>query len=165
MLQVEKDYTIENYYTEGGSVTKQGIKRRIMAVNFIYKLHQEKGYKHETVFRAISVLDRYLARVGHANIPKVKFLRLVIVVLLIGAKLEQTLAPSFSLMIELLDERDREKITIDSLYELEMEVLSTLSYDFEFPGPVPFLERYMRLFDHDKNETIRELSFLICKFS
>ena len=44
MLQLEKDYPLDNYYTEEGNVTKQGIKRRIMAVNFIYKLHQEKGY-------------------------------------------------------------------------------------------------------------------------
>ena len=40
----------------------------------------------------------------------------------------------------------------------------TLGFDFNFPGPIQSMERYLRILDYDFNRTIRDMGFQISKF-
>lgn len=62
-----------------------------------------KEYKVETFHLAVSVADRYLEALSRqASTPKVNLVALATISLLIAAKLEQPISPSFSRMIALL---------------------------------------------------------------
>ena len=39
-----------------------------------------------------------------------------------------------------------------------------MGFDFNFPGPVQSMERYLRILDYDLNRTIYDMSYQICKF-
>jgi hypothetical protein len=39
-----------------------------------------------------------------------------------------------------------------------------MGFDFNFPGPVQSMDRFLRILNYDKNKTIREMSYQICKF-
>ena len=54
---------------------------------------------------------------------------------LMSAKLEQPISPSFTRMINLLSEQEREYVTKQSLIDLEAQILIKLGFDFNFPGP------------------------------
>ena len=47
---------------------------------------------------------------------------------------------------------------------MEAHILVMLGFDFNFPGPVQSMERYLRILDYDLNKTIYDMSFQICKF-
>jgi hypothetical protein len=65
-------------------------------------LHQKKDYKIETLFTAGYVFDKYLSIIGHWNYPREHILKLAIASLLLAAKLEQPISPSFTKMINLI---------------------------------------------------------------
>lgn len=48
---------------------------------------------------------------------------------------------------------------------MEANILMTLGFDFNFPGPIQSLERYLRILEYDLNRTIFDMSYQICKFS
>ena len=62
----------------------------------------KKRYRNETLFVACSILDRYLSVFGWYNFPREKMCLLATVSMLMAAKLEQPISPSFSKMISLL---------------------------------------------------------------
>jgi hypothetical protein len=39
-----------------------------------------------------------------------------------------------------------------------------LGFDFNFPIPMQSMDRYLRILNRDKDKTIREMSYQICKF-
>lgn len=72
-----------------------------------------------------------------------------------SAKLEQDTSPSFSRMMNLLS--NQEYRCVDSkqeLIDLELDILIKFGFDFNFPGPVESLERYLHLFSYDKNKEV-----------
>ena len=78
------------------------ISDRSYAVQKIFALQQEKQYKIETVFTAVGIYDRYLSCIGHFTFPRNKVCLLATVSILMAAKLEQPISPSFNRMISLL---------------------------------------------------------------
>lgn len=62
--------------------------------------------------------------------------------LLMAAKLEQPISPSFNRMIALLPELERKRTAKTDLIDLEEKILLALDFDVQYVGPVPFLERY-----------------------
>lgn len=39
-----------------------------------------------------------------------------------------------------------------------------MQFDYNFPGPIQSLERYLRILDYDQNKTVYDMSYQICKF-
>jgi hypothetical protein len=70
-------------------------------------LHAIKKYKVETLFSACQVFDRYLLAIGYENFPRTEVLTLTIISLLIAAKLEEPIAPSFLKMLSLVPEAEK----------------------------------------------------------
>lgn len=78
----------------------------------------------ETLHLAVSIIDRYLAALGTSPAPNL--LHLATAAILMGAKLEQPISPSFNRMISLLPESQRGQITKQDLVNLEHKILCTL---------------------------------------
>lgn len=39
-----------------------------------------------------------------------------------------------------------------------------LGFDFNFPGPIQTMERYLRILNYDLNPTVFEFAYELCKF-
>lgn len=127
---------------------------RAAGIQKIMHLHQEKGYKIETLFMASSIFDRYLSLLGHWNYPIQKIVNLSTISILLAAKLEQPMQPSFSRMISLLSESEKKQITKQDLVALETDILIRFGFDFNFPGPIDSIQRYLRLVGYDKDRSV-----------
>ncbi len=79
-------------------------------------------------------------------------LNLAVICILMAAKLEQPISPSFSRMISLLSVDEQKFVNKQSLIDLEAQILIKLGFDFNFPGPIQPMERYLRMLDYDKNK-------------
>lgn len=62
-------------------------------------------------------------------------------------------------MINLLTEDEKKFVSKQQLIDLEYHILQILGFDFNFPGPVQSMERYLRILDYDLNKTIYDMSF------
>mmetsp|Transcript_35948 Transcript_35948/g.55240 ORF Transcript_35948/g.55240 Transcript_35948/m.55240 type:complete len:125 (+) Transcript_35948:1254-1628(+) len=67
-------------------------------------------------------------------------------------------------MINLLTEDEQKTVSKKSLIALENDILSVLGFDFNAPGPIQSMERYLRILEYDLNRTVFDMSYQICKF-
>lgn len=67
-------------------------------------------------------------------------------------------------MINLLTDEEKKYVSKHSLIELEAKILCKMGFDFNFPGPMQSMERYLRVLNYDTNKTIQDMAFQICKF-
>ena len=124
---MEESYQISNYFKKDKRVQKKDSiadkfkqKLRLVEKSFkqpqdaltkrdrsygmqkIFYLHKEKEYKIETLFTAAGIFDRYINIIGIENFPRENVIILSAISMLMAAKLEQPISPSFSRMIALL---------------------------------------------------------------
>jgi len=90
--------------------------------------------------------------------------RLATISILLAAKLEQPISPSFSRMITLLSDDEKKYVTKKQLIDLEADILVVMGFDYNFPGPIQSMERYLRILNYDKNKTVYDMTYQICKF-
>lgn len=109
---------------------------RSYGIQKIFDLHQKKEYKPETLFIAAGILDRYIYMVGAQNFPKSQMVSLATICVLMSAKLEQPISPSFTRMINLLTDEEKKYVSKQSLIDIEAQILIKLGFDFNFPGPI-----------------------------
>ena len=81
-----------------------------------------------------------------------------------SAKLEQPISPSFTRMINLLNDEEKKYVSKPMLIEMEAQILTKFGFDFNFPGPIQTLERYLRILNYNSSQTIFDMAFQICKF-
>lgn len=67
-------------------------------------------------------------------------------------------------MINLLSTEEKKNVTKQSLIDMESDILMRLGFDFNFPGPIQSMERYLRILGYDLNRTVFDMGFQICKF-
>ena len=72
--------------------------------------------------------------------------------MLMAAKLEQPISPSFNRMLALLPSAEQTRITKQDLVNLEEKILIALEFGLHAAGPIPFLERYQRIFGFDEEK-------------
>ena len=68
----------------------------------IEQLHGIKKYRTETLYMAVSLADRYLVHLAVNTKPAPCLVTLAVTCLLMAAKLEQPMSPSFTRMINIL---------------------------------------------------------------
>ena len=117
----------------------------------ILYLHAKKGYRLESLFAAQNIFDRYLSMVGHWTFTEERYVVLATISVLMSAKLEQDTSPSFNRMISLLNNREDKCISKKALVDLEYEIIFRFGCDFNFPGPIETLERFLRVLGYHKN--------------
>lgn len=99
-------------------------------------MHAKKDYKPESLFVAAAIFDRYIAAVGVLNFQKQHVVCLATICVLMSAKLEQPISPSFTRMINLLNDEEKKYVNKPMLIEMEAQILTKFGFDFNFPGPI-----------------------------
>jgi transcription initiation factor TFIIIB Brf1 subunit/transcription initiation factor TFIIB len=90
---------------------------------------------------------------------------LVTTATIMAAKMEQPMTPSIKRMIKLLTLEEQSLVDKEGVIQLEQRVLTDLSFDFNYPSPLPFLERFMRLCELHKDEEICEQAVELLKIA
>lgn len=137
---------------------------RSFGIQKIFKLHEAKDYKDETLHLACSIFDRYLFQVGVTNFPYKDITLLAVTSLILAAKIEQPISPSIIMMLGHLEERDLKRVDEERVKDLEAQILTAFGFDLHIVGPLEFLERYINLLGLDKSENIFESASCILKF-
>jgi hypothetical protein len=101
------------------------------------------------LFVAAGIFDRYISAIGIQNFRKDQVVSLATISVLMSAKLEQPVSPSFTRMINLLTDEEQKYTSKQQLIELESHILTIFGFDFNFPGPVQSLERYLRIVEYN----------------
>lgn len=147
----QDDQAIGDYVAKhGGNRFSYQERERLMSI--IQDLHKKKEYKQETLHLAGNLADRYLSQLlenyPQSSVPNIYALGAT--ALLMAAKLEQPISPSFNRMIALLPAVEQKRITKKQLIDLEEKILCALEFSLHSAGPIAFLERYQRIFDIDR---------------
>lgn len=50
------------------------------------------------------------------------------------------------------------------LIDLEALILTSVGFDFGWPGPIQTMERFLRVLDFDQNKIVNDMGYQICKF-
>jgi hypothetical protein len=116
-----QDCHVDNYITRYGIITDA---QREKMVSLILDLHRQKQYRTETAHLAVSVADRYLSAIGLGPYPDL--VHLAAISILIAAKVEQPMSPSFNRMIDLLPGSYKMTTHKRDLIRLELSILSLL---------------------------------------
>ena len=127
-------------------------------MSIVQDLHKKKDYKPETLHLAGSIADRFLKKLleeGTEEIPNL--FALAATVMLMAAKMEQPISPSFNRMIALLPTTEQAKTTKIDLINLEERILVALEFGVHYTGPMPFLERYQRLLNLDEESKVHDI--------
>jgi len=74
------------------------------------------------------------------------------VAILLAAKLEEAIQPSFKRMIALAESQWEFKLIHEELISLELDITKTLDFDLLFASALFFLERFQRLFSLDQTK-------------
>jgi len=134
------------------------------AIQKIQYLHEKKKYRPETYFTAVSIFDRYLATIGQWNFSPGHACLLATVSMLLAAKLDQPMQPCFARMREHLLPEEQKVVTREAYLQLEADILRTFGFDFNCPGPVPSLDRYVRILRVNP-VVLTEMACQICMFA
>ena len=140
-------------------------------VTLIENIYIKKNYRLETLYLATSICDRYLAKlkISKGSVPD--FVLLGVTASLIAAKLEQPNIPNFGKMMRLVNKSWDAKVSIQGMLALENDIVTTLDFSLQHVSPIPFLDRYMRVFNFDQMENnevatmIGVLAYSFCKVS
>ena len=122
-------------------------------VALISELHKKKMYRKETLFIALGLLDRYLSRLVQTEAEKrsLDLVLLAAVCLLMAAKLNQPLSPSFYQMIRLLDEEYQDDpYCKQKMIDLEFSIVQYLQFDLQIQTPLMFIGRFLMFFAIDE---------------
>jgi len=110
-------------------------KMRGILVDWLVSVQQKYKLKAETLFLAVSLLDRYL----EARVAARRHLQLVgVTVLLIAAKFEEMYPPKIEVLVYVTDKA----YSRDDIIKMEVAILTALDFKICGPTPMHFLERY-----------------------
>lgn len=137
----------------------------------IEELTALKDYRTETLYLAVSVADRYLAKLARQKKQAPCLILLAATCILIAAKMEQPKCPSFGNMVDLLFVRHGVKLGARDVVCMEERILLALEFDLQSVTPLLFLERFIRVFGLDQSalgsegQQIECLALQYCMFS
>lgn len=115
---LEEAYAAKNYFAPAGGAGKTGSEQhrfreqdRSYGMQKIFSLHEQKGYKPESLFVAAAIFDHYIMMMGVHVFRPAQVLHLAVISVLMAAKLEQPISPSFNRMINLLPDEERKYVS------------------------------------------------------
>ena len=77
----------------------------------------------ESLFTAAGIFDRYISIIGYDRFNVHSVLHLAVISVLMSAKLEQPISPSFTRMINLLPPEEKKYVNKQSLIDLEAKII------------------------------------------
>lgn len=112
-------------------------KMRAILVDWLIEVHHKFELRHETLFLAINLIDRYLSRQSVMR----KYLQLVgITGMLLACKYEEISVPLLEDFIYISDRA----YTKEDLLKMEKSMLNTLQFDMSVPTPFVFMRRILK---------------------
>ena len=105
---------------------------------------------------AASICDRYLVNLAVKNEKAPCLIKLAIICTLMSAKLEQPVQPSYNRMVRLVNAEWSVTVTKKEMIDLEESIIRMLDFDLHYTGPIPFLERFLRIYNLDQIKRDRE---------
>lgn len=118
----EHDYTIGDYIEKlqrYSGVESFSYQERERLIAIVQDLCKKKEYKQETMHLACNLADRYLSVILAEGKPTPNLFTLGATVVLMGAKLEQPISPSFNRMLALLPSSEQSRTCKQDLVNLE----------------------------------------------
>jgi len=113
-------------------------KMRAILVDWLVDVHKRYKLRAESLFLAISLVDRFL----EVRVAARRYLQLVgVTALLIAAKFEELYPPQISDFVYVTDKT----YTKEEVIKMEVLMLSALDFNVCRPTAVHFLERYQRI--------------------
>lgn len=117
-------------------------KTRGILVDWLIEVHTRFHLLPETLFLAISIIDRFLSE----KVVQLERLQLVgITAMFIAAKYEEVLSPHVANFKHVADDGFSEA----EILSAERFILSTLNYDLSYPNPMNFLRRISKADNYD----------------
>ena len=120
-------------------------------IALMQEIHRIKQYTLETLFLACSIIDRFMKKLVEMNSEAPHLVLLGTVGLMIAAKMNEHVMPSFELTIDILPPSLQKKVSEKKMRELEIKILQVLDFDLTYDGPLPFLDRYAYLLNIDED--------------
>ena len=110
----------------------------------------------------MNLADRYLAKLAEAETKAPCLVALGVTTLLMAAKIEEPISPSFERMVGLLKKYEITNISKQILLDQEEQVILKLDFQLRDVSSIQFLERYHRLFGIDTRaeDQLREVVLL-----
>lgn len=139
---LQKECAIGDYINVPENSVRITEEVRLYMITVIIEVHRIKNYKEETLYLACNLADRYLALLTILQRPSPCLIRLAFVCILMAAKLEEPIQPSFNRMVRLVASEWNFETTKEEIVEMESQVIKTLDWDLHMLGPIFFLERY-----------------------
>ena len=139
---LKKECAIGDYVSLPNNSIKMSEEVRLCMVTVIVEVHRIKEYKEETLYMATSLADRYLALLTILEQPSPCLIRLAFVCVLIAAKFEEPMQPSFNRMVRLIKNEYNFETSKEELVQLEQSVITLLDWDLHIETPIFFLERF-----------------------
>ena len=143
---LQKECAIGDYVSLPSNSIKMSEGVRLCMVTVIVEVHRIKEYKEETLYMATSLVDRYLALLTILEQPSPCLIRIAFVCVLLAAKHEEPIQPSFNRMVHLIKTEYNFETSKEELVQLERSVITLLDWGLHIETPIFFLERYQRLF-------------------
>ena len=125
---------------------KNRVSNRAEIIQMVSELVSLKQYTEETFFTACNLADRYVIALADIMEQPSSLVSVAITVVLIAAKMCQPVSPSFNRMLRLVKDEWNVEIEKEEILEIEESLLRVLDWNLVTPSPLPFLERYQRLF-------------------
>jgi transcription initiation factor TFIIIB Brf1 subunit/transcription initiation factor TFIIB len=167
LTMLEREFAIGDFIDwQEGELRVSNQARRHM-VTLIEDLNRLKNYKEESLYLAASLADRFLVNLAVKNEAPPCLIKLAVITTLVAAKLEEPIQPSYNRMVRLVASEWGVVVTKKELVDLEEEMIRLLDFDLHFTGPIPFLERFQRIYNLDQVRRDREayaLDFLARNF-
>lgn len=149
MKQQEEEFKIKTNYIDSpvykkvtkqkkGTTQKLSRQDRAVAVDLVIEIHRKYGLVPETLFVAISTIDRYMAlRKEPLRRPK-DIEAIGVASLLLSSKYEDIYPPALDEMIKMMNRPSTRK----EVLEWEFKILKELVFQITVPTPLRFLERF-----------------------
>jgi len=113
-------------------------RMRGVLIDWLVEVHMKYKLKAETLFLAISILDRFLAR---KTVAKKKLQLIGVVSTLIASKYEEIYPPKISDLVYICDRA----YSKDEILEMEIVVLNVLEFQLRVPTAMQFLDRFAKV--------------------
>ena len=107
---LQQEFAVGDYLSNPRCSLDISVFARQQMVRLIEELGFMKDYKLETILIAVSLADRYLVNIAIKGEPAPCLIPLAVVCVLMAAKLEQPISPSFNRLIHLLYEQHQIKL-------------------------------------------------------
>lgn len=112
-------------------------KMRSILVDWLVEVHMKYKLRHETLFLAVSLIDRYLAALP---VPRACLQLVGVVCMFVAAKFEQINPPQVADFVYITDNT----YTKEEVLSMECTLLSALSFNIAVPTQAHFLDYLLR---------------------